>query len=157
LIAIIVSTTCYLHFVSYMLMLASFSVVGLYWWGLSSRVLSWVGSGVWLSTGSISCIIGDVTCDISGGISWRIGRSVGRGAGSEIDRLHYFVFASSLFSYRLKGTIAMTSLARVFRSALGVRACSRSTISSTSFFDLSGGDANMSLEAPYCRSVFELT
>jgi hypothetical protein len=31
-----------------------------------------------------------------------------------IDRLHYFVFTSSLFSYRLKGTLVATSLARTF-------------------------------------------
>jgi hypothetical protein len=33
---------------------------------------------------------------------------------SGFDRLYYFVFTSSLFSHGLKGTIATTSLARVF-------------------------------------------
>jgi hypothetical protein len=37
--------------------------------------------------------------------------------------LHYFVFTSSLFSYRLKGTIVATSLARTFRYTSGVGAC----------------------------------
>jgi hypothetical protein len=38
--------------------------------------------------------------------------------------LYYFVFTLSLVSHRLEGTIATTSLVRVFRSALGIRACS---------------------------------
>jgi hypothetical protein len=45
----------------------------------------------------------------------------------------------------------------MFRSAPGVRACGRSAVSRASFFDLSGGDADMSLETPYCRSVLKLT
>jgi hypothetical protein len=44
--------------------------------------------------------------------------------GSGVDRLHHFFFTSSLFSHRLKGSLAMASLARMFRSALGVGACS---------------------------------
>jgi hypothetical protein len=31
-----------------------------------------------------------------------------------IGRLHHFVFTSSLFSHRLKGTMAMATLARMF-------------------------------------------
>jgi hypothetical protein len=40
---IIVSTSCYLHFVSYALMLASFYAIGLYWRRLSSCIMP----GVW--------------------------------------------------------------------------------------------------------------
>jgi hypothetical protein len=113
-IAVVVSTMCYLYFVSYASTLTAFSVVSSSRWRLGSRVLSLVGGDIWLCTGSISCIVGDVACSISGGIGWRIGRSIGCGVGSGINRLHYFVFTSFLFRHWLKGSIAMTSLARMF-------------------------------------------
>jgi hypothetical protein len=49
------------------------------------------------------------------------------------------------------------SLARMLQSASRVRACDRSAVSRASFFNLSGGDADMSLETSYCRSVLKLT
>jgi hypothetical protein len=67
-IAIVVSTTCYLHFISYASTLTTFSVVSLCRRRLGSSVLSWVGGDVWLGTGSISCIIGDVAYGVSSGI-----------------------------------------------------------------------------------------
>jgi hypothetical protein len=39
-------------------------------------------------------------------------RRVSCNIGSGVDRLYYFVFASSLFSYRVEGTLATTSLVR---------------------------------------------
>jgi hypothetical protein len=117
-VAVVVSTSCYLHFASYTSTLTTFSVVSLHRWRLGSCVLPWVCSGVC----SISCIVGDVARSVDGGIGWRIGCGIhsrigGRvncGVGSGVGRLHYFIFTSSLFSYRLKGTVAATSLARTF-------------------------------------------
>jgi hypothetical protein len=45
---------------------------------------------------------------------WSVGYSVSGSVGSGVDRLYYFVFTSSLFSHGLKGTIATTSLVRMF-------------------------------------------
>jgi hypothetical protein len=67
-----------------------------------------------LGASNIGCVVGDVACGISCGIGWRVGRSVGGSVGSEVDRLYYFVFTTSLFSHGLKVIIATTSLARVF-------------------------------------------
>jgi hypothetical protein len=68
----------------------------------------------------------------------------------------YFIFSSSLFSYRLKGTVVATSLVRIFRSTSGVGACCRSTVSRASFFDLRGGDTNVRFEMLYHRSIFKV-
>jgi hypothetical protein len=106
-----------------------------------------------LGVGGVGCIVGDVACTVGGIIGWRVGCSV----GCRIGRLHHFVFTLSLFSYWLKGTIATTSLARMFRFTPGVGACDRSAVSRVSFFNLSGGDADMSLETPYHMSVLKLT
>jgi hypothetical protein len=43
-----------------------------------------------------------------------VGRGISGSVGSGVDRLYYLVFTSFLFSHGLKGTIATTSLARVF-------------------------------------------
>jgi tetrahydromethanopterin S-methyltransferase subunit D len=159
-VTIVVSTSCYLHFVSCVLTLTAFCVISLHWRRLSSFIMPWVCDGVSLDVGSISCIIGDVV----GGIGWSICRSVSCRVSwsiscsvrSGIDRLHYFIFTSSLFSYRLKGTLATASLARMFRSAPGVGTCRGSTISRTSFLNLSGGGTDVSLETSYCRRIFEV-
>jgi hypothetical protein len=150
---VVVSTSCYLHFVSYAVMLASFCAIGLYWRRLSSCIMPGVWGSVSLDVGSISCIVGDV----AGGIGWSVCRSIGCrlgwgiscSVGSGIDRLHYFIFTLSLFSYRLKGTLAAASLARMFRSAPGVGTCYGSAVSRTCFFDLSGGDADVGLKTSY--------
>jgi hypothetical protein len=157
---IIVSTSCYLHFVSYALMLASFYAIGLYWRRLSSCIMPGVWGDVSLDVGSVSCVVGDVT----GGIGWsvcrgfscRVGWSVSCSIGSGIDWLHYFVFSSSLFSHRLKGTLAVTSLERTFRSTLGVGTCCGSAVSRTSLFDLCSGDTNVGLKTSYRRRIFEV-
>jgi hypothetical protein len=57
---IIVITSCYLHFISYALTLASFYAIGLYWRRLSSCIMPWVWGGISPNVGSISCVVGDV-------------------------------------------------------------------------------------------------
>jgi hypothetical protein len=94
-VAVVVSTSCYLHFVSYTSTLTTFSVFSLHWWRLGSCVLPWVCSGVCLGIGSISCIVGDVARNVDGGVRWSISCSVDSGIG----RLHHFIFTSSFFSY----------------------------------------------------------
>jgi hypothetical protein len=152
---IIVSTSCYLHFISYALTLASFCAIGLYWRRLSYCIMPGVWGGVSLDIGSVSCIVSDVTGGIGWsvcrGISCRVGWSVSYNIGSGIDRLYYFVFSLYLFSHRLKGTLAATSLARTIRSTTF-----RSAVSRTSFFDLCSGDTNIGLKTSYRRRIFEV-
>jgi hypothetical protein len=140
-LTIVVSTSSYLDFISYAVTLASFRTVGLDRRRLSSYVVSWVWSDVCLNIGSIGCVVDDVSNGIGQvvcwGISHRVGWSVGCSIGSGVDRLRYFVFASSFFSHRVEGTLATTSLARTLRSASGVGTCCGSAVSRTSFFNLS--------------------
>jgi hypothetical protein len=100
---IIVSSSSYLHFVSYAMTLASFCTISLDWRRLSSCVLSWVWSVVSLDLGSVGCIVNDITNNIGRSICWSISRrvcwSISCNVSSEIDRLHYFVFTSSFFSH----------------------------------------------------------
>jgi hypothetical protein len=157
---IIVSSSSYIHFVSYAMMLASFYTNSLDWRRLSSCVLSWVWSVVSLDVGSVGYIVNSITINIGRSICWSISRRVGWSIScsirSRIDRLHYFVFTSSLFSHWLKGTLATTSLARTFRSTPGVGTCCGSAVSRTSFFDLSSGDANIGLETSDRWRIFEV-
>jgi hypothetical protein len=115
-LAIVVSRSSYLNFISYAVALASLIMIGLDQRRLSSCVVSWVRSDICLNIGNIGCIVGDITSGIRRVVCWcishRVGWSVGCSIGSGVDRLRYFVFASSLFSYRVEGTMATTSLAR---------------------------------------------
>jgi hypothetical protein len=159
-LAILVSTLSYLDFISYAVVLASLSSIGLDQRRLSSCVVSWVRSDVCLNIGSIGCVVDDVTSGIGQvicwGISHRVGWSVRCSIGNEVDWLRYFVFTSSFFSHRVEGTLATTSLARTLRSASGVGTCCGSAISKTSFFDLSGCNADVGLEASDHWGVFEV-
>jgi hypothetical protein len=148
-LVVVISTPCYLDFISYAVTLASFCTISLDQRRRSSCVVSWVRSDVCLNIGSIGCVV----CR---GISRRVGWSVGRSIGSGIDRLRYFVFASSFFSHRVEGTLATMSLTRVLRSASGVGTCCGSTISRTSFFNLSSCNANVGLEASDHWGIFEV-
>jgi hypothetical protein len=113
-VTVIVSTSCYLHVVSYTPVLAALSVVSLYWWRLIFSVLPCIGGDILLLGASrISCVVGSVARSISGNIGWRVGCGIGSSIGSKVDWLHYFIFASSLCSYGIKGSIAATSLARL--------------------------------------------
>jgi hypothetical protein len=143
-LAVVVSTSCYLDFISYAVKLASFCTIVLDQRRLSSCSVSWVRSNVCLTIGSIGCVVDDVTSDICRvvcwGISRRVGWSAGCSIGSGIGWLRYFVFALSFFNHRVEGTLATTSLVRALRSASGVGTCCGSSISRTSFFDLSSYD-----------------
>jgi hypothetical protein len=156
---IIISTSCYLHFVSYALTLTSFCVISAYWRRLGSCIFPWVCDDVSLNIGSVSCVVGDVASGVGRGVCWGISRgvswSISYSIGSGIDWMYHFVFTSSLFSHWLKGTLAATSLARTFRSTPGVRTCCGSAVSRTSFFDQCSGDTNVVLKALYRRRIFE--
>jgi hypothetical protein len=102
-VAVIVSTSCYLHFVSYALTLTTFCTISLHKRRLSSCILPWVCSDVPLDVGSISCIVGDVVDYVGSSVGWSIGRSISCNVGNGVGRLHHFVFTSSLFSHRFKG------------------------------------------------------
>jgi MFS superfamily sulfate permease-like transporter len=159
-VTVVVSMPCYLHFVSYALTLASFYAISLHWWRLSSCIVPWVCGDVPLDIGSIRCIVGNVFggvgWSVCRGISCRVGWNISCSVGSGIDRLHYFVFTSSLFSHWLKGTLAAALLARMIRSAPGIGTCRGSTISRTFFFNLGSGDADVSLKTLYHRRILEV-
>jgi hypothetical protein len=114
--AVVVSTSSYLHFISYAVTLASFSTIVLDQKRLSSCIVSWMWGGIPLDVGSVGCIVGGITSNIGRSVCWsishRVGWSFSCSIGSGVDRLRYFVFASSLFNYRVEGTLATTSLAR---------------------------------------------
>jgi hypothetical protein len=110
---VIVSTPCYLHFISYAVTLASFRPIGLDWRRLSSYIVPEVWSGVSLDVGSVGCVVDNVDSDIGQSVRWRFGWSISYSVGSGVDRLRYFVFASSLFSHRVEGALTATSLVRM--------------------------------------------
>jgi hypothetical protein len=157
--AVVVSTS-YLHFISYAVSLASFCTIGLYWGRMSSCIMSWVWSDVSPDVGSVGCVVNGIASNIGRSVCWsisrRVGWSISYSVGSGVDQLRYFVFASSLFSHRVEGTLTATSLARTLRSTLGVGTCCGSAVSRTSFFDLSGGDANVGLETSDHWRIFEV-
>jgi hypothetical protein len=167
-LAVVVSTLSYLDFISYAVALASLCTIGLDQRRLISCIVSWVWSGVPLNIDNISCIVDDVTSIIDLNVCWSVGYSIGWiiycsigwsiccSIGSWVDWLCYFVFASTFFSHRVEGTLAMTLLARTLRSASGVGTCCGFAVSGTSFFDLSGCNADVSLEAPDHWGIFEL-
>jgi hypothetical protein len=158
-LAVVVCTSSYLDFISYAVSLASFCSIRLDWRRLSSCIASWIWGGVPLDVGSVGCIVGGVA-SISWGICWSISRwigwSVGCSVSSRIGRLHHFVFTSPFFSHRVKRTLASMSLSRILRSASGIRTCRVSAIFGTSFFNLSGCNADIGLEAPDCWRIFEV-
>jgi hypothetical protein len=111
-LAVVVSTSSYLDFISYVATLTSLRTIGLDQRRLSSCIASWIWGGVPLDVGSVGCIVGGITNSIGRGVCWSISRRVGCSIGNGIGRLHYFVFASTFFSHRVEGTLAMTSLSR---------------------------------------------
>jgi hypothetical protein len=155
-LTVVVSTSCYLYFVSYAVVLASFCSIAFDWRRLSSCIVPWVWGSVSMYVGSISCVVGGVASAIGRSISYKVVRSVSCSVGSGVDRLHYFFFASSLFSHRVEGPLAATSLARTFRSTPGVGTCYGSAVSRTSFFALGSGDADLGLKTAYRRRVFKV-
>jgi hypothetical protein len=71
-LAVVVSTSSYLDFISYAVALASLYTIGLDQRRLSSYVVSWVWSGVPLNINSIGCIVDDVTSVIDRSVCWSI-------------------------------------------------------------------------------------
>jgi hypothetical protein len=114
--AVVVSTSSYLEFISYTTTMASFSAIALDQRRMSSYIVSWIWDGVPLDVGSIGCVVSGITSSIGRSVCCSISRRVGWSVSCSIvigvDRLRYFVFASSLFNYRVEGTLATTSLAR---------------------------------------------
>jgi hypothetical protein len=111
--AVVVSASSYLDIISYAVTLASFHTIGLDQRRLSSYIVSWMWGGIPLDVGSVGCIVGGITSSIDRSICRSIGRRVGWSViGSGVGRLRYFIFTLSLFSYRVEGTLATTSLAR---------------------------------------------
>jgi hypothetical protein len=159
-LAVVVSTSSYLDFISYALTLTSLRTIGLDRRRLSSCIMYWVWSNVCLNIGSVGCIVDDVTSGIDrivcGNISHRVGWRVGCGVDGGVDWLRYFVFASTFFSHLVEGTLALTSLARTLRSSSGVGTCCRFAVSRTSFFNLSSCDADIGLEAANHWGIFEV-
>jgi hypothetical protein len=154
-LAVVVCTSSYLDFISYAVSLASFCSIRLDRRRLSSCIASWIWGGVPLDVGSVGCIVGGVA-SICWSISRWIGWSVGCSVSSRIGRLHHFVFTSPFFSHRVKRALASTSLSRTHRSASGIGTCHVSAVSGTSFFNLSGCNADIGLEAPDCWRIFEV-
>jgi hypothetical protein len=66
---IVVSTSCYLHFVSYTVALAAFRPIGQDWRRLSSCIVPEVWSGVSLDVGSVSCVVDDVDSGMAGALA----------------------------------------------------------------------------------------
>jgi hypothetical protein len=158
-LTVVVCALSYLDFISYAMASASFCMIRLDRRRLSSCVASWIWGGVPLDIGTVGCIVGGVT-SISRGTCWSISRwvrwSVGCSVSSGICRLHYFIFTSPFFSYRVERTLASTSLSRSLRSASGTGTCRGSTVSRASFFNLSGCNTDIGLEAPDCWRIFEV-
>jgi hypothetical protein len=151
-LAVVVCTPSYLDFISYAVTLTSLRTIGLDRRRLSSYIASWIWGGVPLDVGSVGCVVGGIASSIGLGVCWSISCNIGSG----ISQLHYFIFASAFFSYRVEGTLATTSLARTIRSTSRVRTGCRSAVSRTSFFNLSSGDANIGLKTSDHWRIFEV-
>jgi hypothetical protein len=63
-LAVVVSTSSSLHFISYTMTLTSFSTIGLNQRRLSSCIVPWIWAGVPLDLGGVGCIVGGITSSI---------------------------------------------------------------------------------------------
>jgi hypothetical protein len=75
-LAVVISTLCYLDFISYAVTLTSLSTIGLDQRRRSFCVVSWIWGGVCLNIGSIGCVVDDITRGIGRVICWGISRRV---------------------------------------------------------------------------------
>jgi hypothetical protein len=143
-VTMVVGTACYLRFISYGLALITPGACGLCWWRLSSRVLSCITGDV-LLLGASS--IGGVVDGIARSMTGDIGSWIGRCVGNNVNWLHDFILTTSLFSHGQKGSVivVVTMMAGSLQPTPGVGTCGRSAVSWTSFFDLGGGNVNVSL------------
>jgi hypothetical protein len=159
-LTVIVFSPSYFNFISYAVTPTSFRTIGLDRRRLSSCIASWIWGRVPLDVGSVGCVVGGIASGIDlivcWGVSHRIGWSVGRSVGSRVDRLCYFIFASSFFSHRVEGTLATTSLARTLRPTSRIGTCRRSAVSGASFLDLSSCNTDVGLEAPDRWRIFKV-
>jgi hypothetical protein len=159
-LAVVVCTSSYLDFISYVVTPTFLSTISLNQRRLSSFIASWIWGRVSLDVGSVGCVVGGIAGVISRGVCWSISRwvgcSIGCSVSSEISQLHYFLFTSSFFSHRVEGTLAVTSLARTLRSASGIGTCCRSTVSGASFLDLGSCNTDIGLEAPDRWRIFKV-
>jgi hypothetical protein len=73
-LAVVVSTSSYLDFISYVVMLASLHTIGLERRRMSSCIVSWIWSGVLLDFGSVGCMVGSIASNIGRGVCWSISR-----------------------------------------------------------------------------------
>jgi hypothetical protein len=76
-LTVVVSSSSYLDFISYMVTLACFCTIGLDWRRLSSCVVSWVWSDIPLNIGNVGCIVDDVISGIDRSVCWSVGCSIG--------------------------------------------------------------------------------
>jgi hypothetical protein len=67
-LAVVASTSSYLDFISYAVMLTSLRTIGLDRRRLSSSIASWIWGSVPLDVGSVSCIVGGITSSIGWGV-----------------------------------------------------------------------------------------
>jgi hypothetical protein len=118
--AVVVRTSSYLHFISYVVTLASFGTIGMDWRRLSSCIVSWVWGSISLDVGSVGYVVNGIASNIGQSICWTVSRGVGWSiscsVSSGVDQLRYFIFTSSLFSHRVEGTLATTSLERTLKA-----------------------------------------
>jgi hypothetical protein len=68
-LTVVFSTSCYLHFISYPLSLTTFSMIGLYWWRLSSYILPCVCSSVSLGVGSVAALLAALPATLSAALA----------------------------------------------------------------------------------------
>jgi hypothetical protein len=76
-LTVVVSSSSYLDFISYVVTLACFCTIGLDWRRLSSCVVSWVWSDIPLNIGNVGCIVDDVISGIDRSVCWSVGCSIG--------------------------------------------------------------------------------
>jgi hypothetical protein len=112
-LAVVVSTSSYLHFISYAVTLAPFYSMSLDRRRLSSCIVSGVCGDVPLDVGSIGWVVDDVADGVSWSVCCGVGWSISCSIVSGVDRLHYFIFASTFFSHWVEGTVATSSLTRM--------------------------------------------
>jgi hypothetical protein len=155
---LIVSTSCYLHFVSYAVTLTAFYAIGLHWRRLNSSIKPWVCGAVSLDVHSVSYIVDDVGSGAGWSVCWGINCRVGWSISCSIAvgltgcTTSFSPCPSSATGSRGPGYGVVGEDV----SALGIGICCGSTVSKTSFFDLGSGDTDVSLKTSYLRRIFEV-
>jgi hypothetical protein len=76
-LAVVVCTSSYLDFISYVVTLTFLRTISLDRRTLSSCITSWIWGGVPLDVGNVSYVVGGIATSIGRGVSWSISRCVG--------------------------------------------------------------------------------